>query len=75
MPLIPPADILDPALREIDLLPHVGSRPDSPGVRRDHPRGSLQEPDEVWEKRLFTAEDPATVLHVRRSDSPWPGSR
>ena len=71
MPAIPRADILDPTLREIGFLPHAGSRPDSPGVHRDHPRGSEQVPDEVWEKRLFTAEGPVTVLHVRRSDSPW----
>ena len=71
MPPIPGADILEPAFREIGFLPHAGSRPDSPGVRRDHPRGSQRVPDEVWEKRLFTAEDPFSVLHVRRSDSPW----
>ena len=28
-------------------------------------------PDTVWEKRLFTAAEPTSVLHVRRSDSPW----
>ncbi|MET0999605.1 MAG: GrpB family protein [Marmoricola sp.] len=71
MPSIPDPEVLDPALQEIGFLPHAGSRPDSPGVHRDHPRGSQLVPHEVWEKRLFTAESPATVLHVRRSDSPW----
>jgi len=68
---LPEAATLDPLLLEVGFHPHAGSRPDSPGVHRDHPRGSRQVPDEVWEKRLFTAEDPDTVLHVRRSDSPW----
>ena len=71
MPRIPEAAALDPRLLEAGFLPHAGSRPDSPGVRRDTPRGRQQVPDEVWEKRLFTADDPACVLHVRRSDSPW----
>lgn len=68
---LPDPAVLDPALATIGFLPHAGSRPDSPGVRRDSPRGSEQVPDEVWEKRLFTAESPDSVLHVRRGDSPW----
>ncbi len=68
---VPDADVLDPALAAIGFLPEAGSRPDSPGVHRDHPRGSERVPDEVWEKRLFTATLPTSVLHVRRSDSPW----
>ena len=71
MSTLPAAVALDPLLAAIGFHPHAGSRPDSPGVHRDHPRGSEQVLDEVWEKRLFTAEDPDTVLHVRRSDSPW----
>ncbi|MCW2763192.1 MAG: hypothetical protein JWR85_3393 [Marmoricola sp.] len=73
IPRLPDAATLDPPLLEIGFLAHAGSRPDSPGVHRDSPRGSLHTPAEVWEKRLFTAEDPDTVLHVRRSDSPWGG--
>ena len=69
--VLPPAEVLDAALREVGFHAHAGSRPDSPGVRRDSPRGSERVADEVWEKRLFTADDPATVLHVRRADSPW----
>lgn len=71
MPRLPNAGTVEPLLLEIGFLPHTGSRPDSPGVHRDNPRGPKQVPDEVWEKRLFTAADPDTVLHVRRSDSPW----
>jgi len=71
MPRLADSAALEPPLREVGFRPHSGSRPDSPGVHRDTPRGSQQVPDEVWEKRLFTAVDPDTVLHVRRSDSPW----
>ena len=71
MPRLPDPVALDAALVAVGFHPHAGSRPDSPGVHRDSPRGSTRVPDEVWEKRLFTAQDPDTVLHVRRSDSPW----
>ncbi len=71
MPELPDAASLEARLFEIGFLPHAGSRPDSPGVHRDTPCGSPAVPDEVWEKRLFTAPDPDTVLHVRRIDSPW----
>jgi len=71
VPRLPDAATLDPLLVEIGFHPHAGSRPDSPGVHRDTPRGSELVPDEVWAKRLFTATDPDSILHVRRSDSPW----
>ncbi|MFG6504551.1 GrpB family protein [Microbacterium sp. P05] len=48
-----------------------GSRPNSPGVDRDLPRGSIQVDDTVWEKSLFWNEDQQAILHVRRLDSPW----
>lgn len=48
-----------------------GSRPDSPGVDRDLPRGSVKVDSVVWEKLLFWHEDDQAILHVRRSDSPW----
>lgn len=48
-----------------------GSRPDSPGVGRDIPRGDEVVPDAVWEKRLYVARERSIVLHVRRTDSPW----
>ncbi|MCS7479547.1 GrpB family protein [Umezawaea endophytica] len=73
VPKLPdPAD-LDPAMAAIGFLPATGSRPDSPGVRRDAPRGSEVVPDEVWAKRLFISPDPLspTIVHVRRLDSPW----
>jgi dephospho-CoA kinase len=47
-----------------------GSRPDSPGVHRDIPRGDEEVPDEVWEKLIFVHEA-GVILHIRRSDSPW----
>lgn len=54
-----------------------GSRPDSPGVDRDIPRGTLTAgtalpttPD-VWQKSLFWHEGEQAILHVRRADSPW----
>lgn len=40
-------------------------------MHRDTPRGSWRAPGEVWEKRLFTAANPDSVLHLRRIDSPW----
>lgn len=48
-----------------------GSRPDSPGVFRDIPRGDEPVPEEVWDKRLFVSDDGAVILHIRRADSPW----
>ncbi len=71
MSRLPDPAELDPPLLEIGFRPHAGARADSPGVHRDSPRGSQQVPEDVWEKRLFTASDPDTVLHVRRLDSPW----
>jgi len=71
MPNIPPRAVLDEALRHVGFRPEPGARPDSPGVHRDSPRGSAVVPDSVWAKRLFTASQPDTILHVRRSDSPW----
>ena len=71
MSRLPDPAELDRLLLEIGFHPHAGARADSPGVHRDSPRGSRQVPDAVWEKRLFTASDPDTVLHVRRLDSPW----
>lgn len=49
----------------------LGSRPDSPGVYRDVPRGSERVPDAVWEKAIFFDAEERIILHVRRSDSPW----
>ncbi|WP_284249431.1 GrpB family protein [Litorihabitans aurantiacus] len=48
-----------------------GSRPDSPGVNHDVPRGSAQVPAKVWAKSLWFHAEEAAVLHVRRTDSPW----
>ncbi|GAB3799486.1 hypothetical protein GCM10028798_12840 [Humibacter antri] len=47
-----------------------GSRPDSPGVDRDIPRGRRAVDDDVWVKSLFV-HDAGVIVHLRRSDSPW----
>lgn len=72
-PSIPPAPSLDDRLREVGYLPAKGSRPDSPGVYRDMPRGSLEASDSVWDKRLFYSPDPVgpSILHVRQAASPF----
>lgn len=60
--------------RRLEPLGYVrarGSRPDSPGVDRDQPRGSVTVDAAVWEKSLFWHEGEQAILHVRRSDSPW----
>lgn len=64
----------DEALATLGFVPAVGSRPDSPGVHRDLPRGSEVVPDDLWRKRLYTLDidgPAATILHVRQSASPW----
>jgi GrpB-like predicted nucleotidyltransferase (UPF0157 family) len=71
VPQLPDPDALDAAVRHAGFQVEPGARPDSPGVHRDSPRGSATVPDEVWEKRLYTATRPDAILHVRRSDSPW----
>lgn len=71
---LPRPELLDRALAPTGFVPTTGSRPDSPGVFRDIPRGSEQVPDEVWRKRLFVSdiEGPgAAILHVRLTASPW----
>ncbi|WP_194763147.1 GrpB family protein [Microbacterium sp. UFMG61] len=60
--------------RRLEPLGYVrarGSRPDSPGVDRDQPRGSVTVDPAVWEKSLFWHEGEQAILHIRRSDSPW----
>ncbi|MGI8723142.1 MAG: GrpB family protein [Geodermatophilaceae bacterium] len=64
---------LDKALHSVGFCPAVGSRPDSPGVHRDIPRGSDSVMDHVWDKRLFMRPDPGqpSILHIRKEASPW----
>ncbi len=73
VPTLPDPSALDGLLLDAGYHPATGSRPDSPGVHRDIPRGSENVPDEVWAKRLFVSPDPGApaILHVRRADSPW----
>ena len=68
---LPTDDDLSPRLAPLGFRRAQGARPDSPGVRRDIPRGDEDAPDDVWEKSLFFAADAAAILHVRRTDSPW----
>jgi len=67
-----PSDVeLSARLEPMGFQRAKGSRPDSPGVDRDMPRGDESVPREVWEKSLFFAPEPPAILHVRRKDSPW----
>lgn len=68
-----PADAeLDPLLAGIGFERAHGSRPDSPGVRRDAERGSEIVPDDVWDKHLFFLPgDLPSILHIRQTRSPF----
>lgn len=71
---LPAAEVLDRALAPAGFVPTTGSRPDSPGVSRDVPRGAEVVPEEVWRKRLLVHDldgPDAAILHVRLSASPW----
>lgn len=68
---LPGDDELVPRLAPLGWERATGSRPDSPGVARDLPRGAVDVSDEVWVKSLFVHRAERAVLHVRRADSPW----
>ncbi|MGI6877298.1 GrpB family protein [Microbacterium sp. gxy059] len=68
---LPSEERLAARLAPIGYVRSRGSRPDSPGVDRDIPRGDEEVADEVWEKRLFVRGEGGAILHVRRADSPW----
>lgn len=86
---LPAEEDIAARLTPLGFVRALGSRPDSPGVYRDLPRGDDVVPAEVWEKRLFVRlleteletepesdshNEPnptPTILHIRRSDSPW----
>ncbi|MGN8554027.1 UNVERIFIED_CONTAM: GrpB family protein [Microbacterium sp. SLM126] len=70
MPL-PSEEALGERLNRIGFVRAGGSRPDSPGVDRDIPRGGVTVPGDVWVKRLFVSDEGSSILHVRRWDSPW----
>lgn len=73
VPSLPDESTVDELLLDAGYHPATGSRPDSPGVHRDIPRGGEDVPDEVWVKRLFVSPDPGspTILHLRLAASPW----
>lgn len=68
---LPDRGVVAPLLETVGFRATEGSRSDSPGVHADSPRGSETVPAEVWTKQLYVADDPAAILHVRRTDSPW----
>lgn len=68
---LPSEKLLGERLRRIGFVRAKGSRPDSPGVDRDIPRGDEIVSSEVWQKRLFVDEPTSSILHIRRQDSPW----
>jgi len=72
VPTLPSYEELDAGIGSLGFVQATASRPDSPGVYRDLPRGSENVDDEVWEKRLyFRPGNPPVILHVRRLDSPF----
>ncbi|MFK4788358.1 GrpB family protein [Microbacterium sp. ZW T5_56] len=68
---LPAEHDLVPLLEPLGFIRARGSRPDSPGVDRDLPRGALPADPQVWHKLLFWNEEAQAILHVRRVDSPW----
>ncbi|RXR26335.1 GrpB family protein [Oerskovia turbata] len=72
VPVLLPVEEWTRALGTTTFRPAQGSRPDSPGVTFDLPRGSTGRDDEnLWRKSLFVSAAPAAILHIRRADSPW----
>lgn len=68
---LPDMVALEARLAPLGYVQARGSRPDSPGVTRDIPRGNEVVSDEVWRKRMLIDRDGTVILHVRRQDSPW----
>jgi len=71
---------IEPLPQEAELIPRLerlgfvrarGSRPDSPGVNHDIPRGDQDVEASVWNKMLFWSESDDAILHIRRKVSPW----
>ncbi|HEX4189796.1 MAG TPA: GrpB family protein [Marmoricola sp.] len=58
-------------LSPLGFEPARGSRPDSPGVTHDLPRGTETVAEDVWAKHLYVDPVRSMILHVRRADSPW----
>jgi GrpB-like predicted nucleotidyltransferase (UPF0157 family) len=71
MPSLPALDQLVELLASTGLVPAQGARPDSPGVYRDTPRPGDPTDAALYEKRLFHDPERATILHIRRADSPF----
>jgi GrpB-like predicted nucleotidyltransferase (UPF0157 family) len=71
MPALPSLDELAGLLGATPFVPAPGSRPDSPGVYRDHPRPGHPRDPALYGKRLFHAPEDGAILHIRRADSPF----
>jgi GrpB-like predicted nucleotidyltransferase (UPF0157 family) len=71
MPSLPTLDHLSELLTPTGFRVATGSRSDSPGVHRDNPRPGDPIDPALYEKRLFHCPDPAAILHIRRTDSPF----
>lgn len=71
MTVLPPGPVVAKALAPIGFVPARGARPDSPGVHYDLPRPGAPAIPGLYDKRLFHSPAAVTILHVRRSDSPF----
>ncbi len=75
LPDLPPEGEVAALLAPLGYVLAPGSRPDSPGVHSDArmPADPPGAPDAAYAKRLLVAPDPLlpSVLHLRRSDSPF----
>lgn len=71
VPALPSLDQLAELLTPTGFVPAQGARPDSPGVYRDTPRPGDPTDAGSYEKRLFQDPECASILHIRRADSPF----
>lgn len=68
---LPGEAVLRGVLEPLGYVRARGSRPDSPGVDHDMPRGSIVADAAVWQKQLYWHDAGQAILHIRRADSPW----
>jgi len=71
MPNLPPLEQLAELLAGTGFIPAPGARQDSPGVYRDIPRPGDPTDAALYAKRLFHDPHGASILHIRRMDSPF----
>ncbi|TCO50901.1 GrpB family protein [Actinocrispum wychmicini] len=75
VPALDRLDGIENAVAAVGFVDVASSRPGSPGVLRDFPRGRFASAKDCWGKRLFASADPGrpAILHVRQIGSPWWG--